>query len=289
MALFLKKNSFIPSKKAQEVESGFKRCNSDSQALQRINKRMESATGHLMESPFIKSSQARGWRQQLGQRAASSADVSHSWQHGSPEIHTPWGQTASQDSTMTWCTANQQPFNLRAACEQEEPKMVSYWQQVFDGSVPFHGSPVNSQKHNCSPGCLTFCASGLWQLPGKAPGIPISTGLPHNDRAVGNHLFCRFGHLSLDGRLWILGTGCRDQKLKCICKMNFYLLPGISGLTLLASRREKTEMRWTALNAASQVITTQFCSSQQRTIQLAASPPTSLTAPNRPTRFVRQD
>lgn len=48
---------------------------------------------------------------------------------------------------MTWCTANQQPFNLRAACEQGEPKMVSYWQQAFDGSVPFHGSPVNSQKH----------------------------------------------------------------------------------------------------------------------------------------------
>lgn len=34
LALFLKKNSFIPSKKAQEVEFGFKRCNSDSQALQ---------------------------------------------------------------------------------------------------------------------------------------------------------------------------------------------------------------------------------------------------------------
>jgi len=28
LALFLKKNSFIPSKKAQEVEFGFKRCNS---------------------------------------------------------------------------------------------------------------------------------------------------------------------------------------------------------------------------------------------------------------------
>lgn len=33
LALFLKKNSFIPSKKkAQDVEFGFKRCNSDSQA-----------------------------------------------------------------------------------------------------------------------------------------------------------------------------------------------------------------------------------------------------------------
>lgn len=28
LALFLKKNSFIPSKKAQEMEFGFKRCNS---------------------------------------------------------------------------------------------------------------------------------------------------------------------------------------------------------------------------------------------------------------------
>lgn len=41
------------------------------------------------EVPLV-SSQARGWRQQLNQRAASSMEVSHSGWHATPRIHTAW-------------------------------------------------------------------------------------------------------------------------------------------------------------------------------------------------------
>lgn len=55
-------------------------------------------------------SQATGWRQQLNQRAASSAAASHSEWHATPGITQPGNKTVSWDGTVTWCAVNQQPL-----------------------------------------------------------------------------------------------------------------------------------------------------------------------------------
>lgn len=99
LALFLKKNSFIPSEKAQEVEFGFKRCNSRFSDLAKNRIVKSWYWGSLgREFPSVKfSSQRLEAAAQVKGRITSGSALS--WWHATPGIHTAQEQTFMRQ----WC------------------------------------------------------------------------------------------------------------------------------------------------------------------------------------------
>lgn len=80
-------------------------------------------------------------------------------------------------------------------------------------------------------------------------------------KAAGNSVSCRLGHLGPARKGAELQRTGVEPKLKCMCKINIYFLPQVSGLTITIIRRditrgEGTKMHQrTGVNAASPAIT----------------------------------
>lgn len=116
--------------------------------------------GWLGRKSLLVNSQATGWREQLNQRAASSAEVSHSGWQAPPGSHVAW----DPNYFMGW-------HSDVVSCEPEAngSNCFVYWlwtgkakngeaMKIPMAQSPLCWSPARSQSHKRSWGCSLFCA-----------------------------------------------------------------------------------------------------------------------------------
>ena len=110
--------------------------------------------------------------------------------------HTAWEQNCFMGwhSDVVCCEPAATGSNCVLVVNRGSQKRCPTSNEFSMAQFPLRWSPVSSQSHRCSQGCLTFCASWLWQLPRKELVTPLV--LPPytcKHRTVGKQKSCRFG------------------------------------------------------------------------------------------------